>query len=332
MKKVKVSAPGKLMLFGEHAVIYDRPCIVTAVNHRISTEVEILDKEKIIINAPEVKINNYQKEISDLSSDSDLSKGVRFVETAIRNFFNKYKVSSGLKIQTKSEFSSQFGFGSSSAVTVGTLKALSILLDIRMSKRDLFDLAYKTVLDVQGVGSGFDIAAGIWGGTLYFVTGGKEITPLKSKELPLVVGYTGIKAETAPLVRQVAQLRESNPESINEIFDLIEKITNNAVDLFKKDKLDFGKLGELMNINQGLLDSLGVNTIELSRLIYAARNSGAFGAKLSGAGGGDCMIALALGKQKDEVERSIKKSGGKIISIKNNTQGVRKENINESNR
>ncbi len=175
MNQVKVSAPGKLMLFGEHAVIYDRPCIVTAVDHRISTKVKLIDQAKIIINAPEVNVKNYQKDIKDLGKESDMPKGVRFVETAVRNFFNKYQIETGLKIKTRSEFSSKFGFGSSSAVTVGTLKALSILTGVELDNRKLFDLAYKTVLDVQGVGSGFDIAAGIWGGTLYFVTGGKKL-------------------------------------------------------------------------------------------------------------------------------------------------------------
>lgn len=325
VKQIKVSAPGKLMLFWEHAVIYDRPCIVTAVNHRISTEVEILDGKKITINAPEVEINNYQKSIDKLSSDSDLPKGVRFVETAVGNFFNKYKLSSGLKIQTKSEFSSQFGFGSSSAVTVGALKALSILFDIKMSKRDLFDLAYKTVLDVQGVGSGFDIAAGIWGGTLYFVKGGKKIIPLNVKDLPLIVGYTGIKAPTAPLVRQVSKLRDEYPNLVDGIFDIIESITNKSKDVLNKENFDLETLGKLFNLNQGLLDSLGVNTIELSNLIYGAREAGATGAKLSGAGGGDCMIAL--GEKFEKIKKGIRNEGGQIIPVDINAEGVRRESI-----
>lgn len=310
MKQIKVSAPGKLMLFGEHAVIYDHPCIVTAVNHRISTKVKVIDESKIVINAPEVNVTNYKKDIDNLSSTENLPKGVRFLETAIKNFYEKYTIERGLEVETKSEFSSQFGFGSSSAVTVGVLKALAILTERKLSNQDLFDLAYKTVLDVQGVGSGFDIAAGIWGGTLYFVTGGKKIIPLKTKKIPLVVGYTGIKAETAPIVRQVKQLYQNNTPIVNQFFDTITIITNQAKSILNKENPDIAQLGELMNLNQGLLNGLSVNTIELAKLIFAARNAGAKGAKLSGAGGGDCMIALVEEEKNSEVEDEIEEVGG----------------------
>ncbi len=323
MKQIKISAPGKLMLFGEHAVIYDRPCIVTAVNHRISTKVKKIAKPKIIINAPEVNITNYQTDINNLTAPEELPKGVRFLETAIKNFSENYLIKGGLEIETKSEFSSQFGFGSSSAVTVGVLKALAVLTEIKLSNQKLFDLAYKTVLDVQGVGSGFDIAAGIWGGTLYFITGGKKIIPLKTKKVPLVVGYTGIKAETAPLVRQVKHLYQNHSQLVNQFFDIITLITNKARNELNKEKPNITQLGRLMNFNQGLLDGLGVNTLELAKLIFSARNEGAKGAKLSGAGGGDCMIALVDGKKLKKVEEGIKKAGGKIISIKNGAVGVK---------
>lgn len=325
MNQIKVSAPGKLMLFGEHAVIYDRPCIVTAVDHRISTKVKIINKPKLVINAPEVEVINYQKDITNLTSSENMPKGVRFLETAIKNYLENYQIEGGLEIETKSEFSSQFGFGSSSAVTVGVLKALSILTKISLSNQDLFDLAYKTVLDVQGVGSGFDIAAGIWGGTLYFITGGKQISPLKKSTLPLVVGYTGIKAKTPPLVRQVESLHQDCPLIADSFFDIMTLITNQAQKTLNKNKLNFIELGHLMNFNQGLLDGLGVNTIELAKLIFAARNAGAKGAKLSGAGGGDCMIALVEKGKIASVKEGIKKAGGKIIPIKNGASGVKIE-------
>ena len=119
-------------------------------------------------------VKGYSREIDSLGKRADMPKGVRFLETAVKNFFEKYQVKSGLKIKTKSEFSSKFGFGSSSAVTVAALKGLSVLFKVKLSKKELFNLAYKTVLDVQGVGSGFDLAAAIWGGTIFFVTGGKK--------------------------------------------------------------------------------------------------------------------------------------------------------------
>lgn len=323
MKKIiKVSAPGKLMLFGEHAVVYNRPCIVTAVDQRMGVSMELLSGEKIEINAPDVGVRNYVGDIPDLRK-TNLPKGVRFVGTAINNFFKSYDVTSSLRVETKSDFSSDFGFGSSSAVTVGVIKALSELFGKRLTNEQIFRLSYKTVLDVQGVGSGFDLAAAIWGGTIYFVTGGKKIIPLKIKKLPLVVGYTRIKADTPTLVRQVAELYKDHKKLVDIIFDAITSLTKEAREALKKS--DIKRLGELMNINQGLLDALGVNSKELSRLIFAAREDGAYGAKLSGAGGGDCMIAFVSDRKRQSVEKEIKEKGGRLIHAKTGAQGVRIE-------
>jgi len=323
LRKIEVSAPGKLMLFGEHAVVYGRPCIVTAVDQRMKVKIEIKPGKKIKIEAPDVGIKGYSKRIDSLGKERNMPKGVRFLEMAVKNFFGKYQVKSGLKIKTKSEFSSKFGFGSSSAVTVASLKGLAILFQKRLDKRGLFDLAYKTVFDVQGVGSGFDLAAAIWGGTIFFVTGGKKIVPLKVKKLPLVIGYTGIKADTPTLVRQVARFRQRHPRLVNGIFDDISFLTQEA----KKDLIrgNLRRVGELMNLNQGFLDALGVNTERLSNLIFAARNTGAYGAKLSGAGGGDCMIVLVAKNKRLEIEKAIKKERGEVINVDTRAEGVRIE-------
>ena len=304
IKKIKASAPGKLMLFGEHAVIYNRPCLVTAVNKRISVEVSENNKNEIFVNAPDVGISKYRCQLCNLGKRKKMPKGLRFVEQGLINFYKEYGIKKAVKIKTKSEFSSKFGFGSSSAVTVALLMTLAKLWKIRIGKQKLFSLAYKTVLDVQGVGSGFDLATAIWGGTVYFVTGGKVILPIKTKKWPLIIGYTGIKADTPTLVRKVNHLYEKYPKIVNQIFDNMAQITKKAKREAKKQ--NYKILGELMNINQGLLDSLGVGIDRLSRLNSAARNAGAYGAKLSGAGGGDCMIALVRNLANIKLKAKIK--------------------------
>lgn len=319
---VKVSTPGKLMLFGEHAVVYNRPCIVTAVDQRMFVEIKTIREEKLLVNAPDVGVRRYLKRIESLSQ-GEIPKGVRFIETGVRNFFQKHKIKQGIEIKTQAGFSAEFGFGGSSAVTVATLKGLSELFKIKLNNKQLFDLAYKTVLDIQGVGSGFDLAAAIWGGVIYFVTGGKEIVSLKAKNLPLVVGYTGIKADTPTMVKKVAVLRKNYKKLVDSIFDQISLLTNKAKVVLLKG--NFKKAGDLMNLNQGLLNALGVNTKELADLIFAAREAGAWGAKLSGAGGGDCMVALVPGKNRKTVEEAIKKAGGRVLKVKPNAEGVRVE-------
>ncbi|MGD8744201.1 MAG: mevalonate kinase [Candidatus Woesebacteria bacterium] len=320
MKKVEVSAPGKLMLFGEHAVIYDKPCIVTSVDQRLVTTVQVNEGNSVAVSAPDVDVKHYSIKIESLRNFERLPKSIRFIGASIHNFFEKYGVSCGLRVLTKSDFSSEFGFGSSSAVTVGILKALSVIFETELTKKDLFEISYKTVLDVQKVGSGFDIAAAIWGGTLYFVKGGKKIVPLKTEKLPLVVGYTGVKANTAALVKKVEKLKKRNKRLVDGIFDNIVQITEKARKHLKE--ANFIKLGELMDINHGLLASLGVETLELSNLIHASRNAGAYGAKLSGAGGGDCMIAIAPNSRVKDIESAMEKAGGKFMNVSLNTQGV----------
>jgi len=285
-------------------------------------KIRSIKEEKLLLNAPDVGIRSYSKKIKDLTQ-REVPRGARFIERGVKNFFQKYKSRQGVEVETRAGFSSEFGFGSSAAVTVATLAGLAKLFKIRLSRKRLFDLTYKTVLDVQGVGSGFDLAASIWGGTLYFVTGGKKIISLKTKKLPLVVGYTGIKADTPTMVKKVAILRKNNKKLVDSIFDQAGFLTNEAKTALLRG--NFKKTGELMNLNQGLLDALGVNTKELANLIFSARKAGAWGAKLSGAGGGDCMVSLSSKSKREKVEKAITSVGGKVIKIKPNAEGVRVE-------
>jgi mevalonate kinase len=322
MKKsfVTVSAPGKLMLLGEHAVVYGKPCLVTAVDHRIRVRIEKNNRNFVRIDSPEVNVKNYNIEVSELGK-VEYPKNIIFVLRAIELFFKKYRLSSGLSIKIRSEFSSLFGFGSSSAVTVCTIKALSVLFDVEVDNKSLFDMAYKTVLQIQGVGSGFDLAAAVWGGTLYFVAGGKKIIPVKVGKLPLVVGYTGTKADTATLVKQVAEFRNNNKKEVGKIFNLISQFVEKGTNLLKTS--DFEQFGRLMTENQKLLVKLGVSTKKLDALILTANKAGAYGAKLSGAGGGDCMIALVNKKCKKKVENAITKAGGTVLRVKTGAEGVK---------
>lgn len=328
--KITVSAPGKLMLLGEHAVVYDHPCLVTAVDQRMKATVTLLDSFDLEIEAPDVKVVGYKKPMVELSM-GDIPKGAQFVEIAVRNLLEsdsgKTRIMNGeihgIRIETSSEFSSLFGFGSSSASTVCVIKALSELLDLRLNNKAIFQLAYQTVLDIQGKGSGFDVAAAIYGGTLYFVTGGKVIEPLDMKSLPILVGYSGIKADTVILINQVAKKAKKYPDVVEGIYGIIEQLVERAkVAILEK---DWQTAGELMNLNQGLLESLGVSTDKLSQMIYGVREGGAFGAKLSGAGGGDCIVAFSPEDKREEIKKNIEKAGGQVLDIDSNVEGVRVE-------
>jgi len=324
---IKVSAPGKLMLFGEHAVVYERPCLVAAVNQRLFVEAEKNSENKILIDAPEMKISGFVVSLTDL--DQEQPKEVRFVLEAVKNFFDKYKIQSGLKIKTKSQFSAKYGFGSSSAVTVCTIKALAELFGIKMEKKEVFDLAYQTVLDIQGMGSGFDIGAAIYGGVIYFLTGGKIIEPLNVKDIPLMVGYTGVKASTSEIVKQVKSEMEKDPEYYENFYNQIAQIVEKAK--IEMENSNWQEVGRLMNKNQEILRKFkspsveyGVSSEVIEKLIEACQKAGAFGAKLSGAGVGDCIITL--GEDKEKVEKAINQAGGIPVSVNVDYQGLKIEN------
>jgi len=321
-KKITVSSPGKLMLFGEHAVVHNHPCIVTAVDQRMMATVELAENGIFELNAKDVQVVDYKKSIKDLRV-GDIPKGAKFVEIAVKNFLEKYPLINGIKITTKSGFSNKFGFGSSSASTVCIVKALLELTGKKLDNKEIFDLSYKTVLEIQGKASGFDIAASIYGGTIFFHTAGKIIEPLIVKDLPLVVGYTGIKADTVTLVNMVLEKKKKNPLLIENIFNKIEDIVGQAKKALVQS--DWKTLGKLMDSNEILLEKLGVGTGKLCNMIKSAIRAGAYGAKLSGAGGGDCMIALVSKENRQNVEKAIEKAGGEVIKINTNAEGAKVE-------
>lgn len=322
MNSVTASAPGKLMLFGDHAVIYGHPCIVTAVDQRLRVEVQRAAEPQLHLSAPDMGLSDYRKEISKLGQ-GEVPKSVAFIEQCYRRFLEHYPQSGGINVRTKSEFSSQFGFGSSSAVTVAFARAVAGVFDVTLTNKELFDFCYKAVLDVQGVGSGFDIASAIWGGTIYYVTPAKVVETLDCHAMPLIVGYTGIKADTPTLVRMVQSQYAEEKQAIGAVLSQMGRIVEQARKACRDQ--DWKQVGKLMNANQELLAFLKVSSVQLDRQIESACATGAYGAKLSGAGGGDCMIALADSAHRDSVRDAITRVGGTVMDVRIHAEGVRLE-------
>lgn len=323
---ITTSAPGKLLVMGDHAVVYGYPCIVTAINERMYATVSIVDSTTLSIDAPDVGVSGYLKSLSDLGDGTE-PKGVRFIEFAVKNFIAKYAVSDGISIVTRSEFSSTLGFGSSSACIVSVLYALFCLYE-RTDNKALFELAYKTVHDVQGAGSGFDVASAMFGGTLYYSKLGQIIEPV-GLQIPLIVGYSGTKADTTEMIQSVAKKQKENSQKVERIFSAIGTLVDDAK--IKIEEGEWDRVGTLMKFNQEYLRDLGVSTEKLETLIKAVSESGAYGSKLSGAGGGDCMIALVSEGSRDAVIASIKSAGGVVIPVVTGEEGMRIETTDNQN-
>ncbi len=300
---VHTSAPGKLILFGEHSSRHGKPCIIIAIDQRMHVYLTPREDVRIVLNSPD-----QSKEGVEYPTEL---KEFEYVSKSIANFLQETGSTGGFELTTKSEF--KMGSGSSAAVLVATLGALNEHFKTGLDKAALFKLAFKTLWDVQGHGSGQDVATSTYGGLVYYIMGNtpEQIT---DKQLPLVVGNTGIKVPSKPIVKAVTEKEQKYPEVFDKIINGMSDVAIRARKAIEE--WDLETIGELMNINQGFLSAEGVSSDILEKLIFAARNSGALGAKLSGAGIGDNMITLAKPGDEQKVAKAIAEAGGKSYVLK----------------
>lgn len=300
-----VSAPGKLMLMGEHAVLYGQPCIVTAIQKRLTVVVEETG-QGVQIDAPH-------------------AKDTTFVQAAISRATAQWNLTyAGVRVATSSDFSGAYGFGSSAAVTAGVITAMAGEFGKTPTHEEIFNMGLEVVKEVQGAGSGFDIASAVWGGTLVFAKEGAIVEDLPDfRDCVLVVGYTGTKADTKKLIEEVAKKHQTDAKKVDRIFSAIGELVMQGKEAFVRG--DWKRLGVYMNFNQEYLRDLGVSTQKLEDLISAAKKSGAWGAKLSGAGGGDCMIAIASQEKKDAVRQALQQAGAEVVDVAPHDEGIRVE-------
>lgn len=322
MTSMTASAPGKLMLLGEHAVVYGHPCLVTAVDQRMRATVKRREDPIFALSAPDVKIDSYEKSLDALLT-GDTPKGARFIEQALVFYREVHPFAGGLHVTTSSDFSPLFGFGSSSASTVAFLKAIDGLMKTNLDERAIFELAYKTVLAVQGKGSGFDVASASWGGTMHYARGGEIAEPLPDHPFTLIIGYTGVKADTVSIVTRVAAEATKDQARVDGLYRQMGTLVDKAYDAFCAQ--DWSLFGRLMDEDQVLLSKLGVSSDILNRLISAAKSAGALGVKLSGAGVGDCMIALGTPATEKLIAAAITSAGGTVIPARVHAEKARVE-------
>lgn len=289
-EKIIVKTPGKLMILGEHAVVYGYSCIVAPVEKYV----------KVIVNASEE---------NSLSTPGVIDQS--WVKMIIDDISKRYNYKNNFTVTIDSELTG-IGLGSSSAVTVGLVKALLNLLNIKIDNNDLLGICLAYVRKRQPRASGFDVAASIYNQVILFSGRDKKVKILTPDPLPLIIGFTGSKANTPEMVDRVREFKTRNPVIVDKIFESIEELVNDGEIAIREKK--WLKLGELMNKNHSLLVKLNVSTPVIEKLVNAARQAGAYGAKLSGAGGGDCIIALVPVDKKAQVSQAIEKKGGVIIN------------------
>jgi mevalonate kinase len=223
-------------------------------------------------------------------------------------------------VYVNSQLPSSSGLGSSAAVTVATLSAINDEFGKKYKPEEIADMAFAIEKKVQkGRASPTDTTVSTFGG-LVLITGTAR-RRLAPYHFHLVIGNSMVQHNTAKMVELVAGLKSANPEVCNPVLDAIGAVSLSAM----HHMTDAQRLGELMNMNHALLEVLGVGHPQLSRLVLAARTAGAYGAKLTGAGGGGCMIAICPKHLKSRVAGAIESCEARAFSTSIDTEGVRKE-------
>ena len=278
----KATAPGSLMLLGEYAVLHGKHALVCAVDKRMTVTLTPRADTQVTISS--ATLGSFTTDITRLA----VTPPFQFILATLKKF--QKQLPGGCDLVITSEFSDKIGFGSSAAVTVATLAAVLMWLQQSLSPDEMVREARKIIRQVQGLGSGADAAACVLGGIVAY-----KMQPLRAEKLPhqhaLTAVYAGYKTPTVVAVQQVKALFEKHPAVYRQLFQAIDACVVQGIQSVRDQ--NWAELGNIMNIQQGLMESLGVNTPLLSELIQALRNEKTtLGAKISGSGLGDCVVGL----------------------------------------
>jgi len=300
------SAPGKIILFGEHAVVYGRPALAVPIT-QVHADVEVLDSDSagIWIQAPDI---NLHAELNTLPSDHPIA-------SVIHNLFFLSRVSPfpSLNIKITSTIPVASGLGSGAAVTVALARALSTHINYPMTDEQANAFTYEIEKLHHGTPSGIDNTVVTYAKPVYFIKGQAIETFQAAKPFTIVIGDTGISAPTKESVGDVRKLWEADKAKWENVFDEIADISFSARRVIEEGWTKM--LGALMDENHALLQSMTVSSPELDKLVSAARKAGALGAKLSGGGRGGNMIALVEPDQGEAVAASLMEAGAKHTII-----------------
>lgn len=295
------------MLLGEYAVLHGHVALVCAIDKRMS--VALAPRVDNVLRIVSDRYGIYETTVTQLAPVAPFE----FVLETVRQVIEH--VPSGCDIMIDSSFSDQVGFGSSAALVAALLTALNQWLQLDLSPIELVRYGREVVQRVQqGLGSGADIAASIYGGIVAY-----QMAPLSVQSLPytypLVAYYAGFKTKTAIAIQQVSHAFKQYPALFDGLMRAIGECALAGIDCVKQN--DFRALGKLFSIQQGLMEALGVSMPVLQQLVAELQHQPSMlGAKISGAGLGDCVIGLGnleagsirhiMGTNDIPVEMSIK--------------------------
>ena len=306
----KGSGFGKVILFGEHFVVHGVPGIVSAIDSATDAEVRKTAKGITIVDERKgAKGYVGEKKAQQLESIDRMLKAMG-IEPKTAAF----------SIWLGGNLPGFSGLGASAASSVAIARAIAEEFGKKLSDERINEVAYEAEKAYAGTPSGIDNTAATFGGLLWFkrnMSGGPNTIEKLNirKPVEIIIGSTGIVANTKAMVEGVAERKQKHPEKYDALFkqaEVLAFIARKALLAF-----DLKKVGELMDENHRLLQEIEVSCKELDHLVNLARKHGALGAKLTGGGGGGCMVALTPTKKLQEtVAKAIEKKGFEVLRTK----------------
>lgn len=304
----KGSGFGKVILFNEHFTVYNIPSIVSAVDRATTATVEPFKGTGWVIDDQRKATPGYKEEKLEQQKDSiERILEVAGIDTT-RN---------PIKITLKGDLVAASGIGASAASCTAIARALSDEFNLGLSDDRINELAYDGEKGYHGTPSGIDNTAATYGGLIWFVRGTPNVIERMKLERPIeiVVGNTGLVANTKAAVAGVRERKEKYPEKYGKIFKEADDLAHEARKALES--YDLKAVGKLMNENHKLLQEIEVSCKELDFLVDLAREQGALGAKMTGGGLGGNMVALTPGKDlQEKVARAMEKKGFEVLRTK----------------
>ena len=307
---------GKAILFGEHFVVHGVPGIVSAIDLTTNAEVKRIG-EGITVEDERKAAKGYTRKKRTQQKESI----ERMLETMGIDLHKR-----SFEIWLGGNLPGFSGIGASAASSVAIARAIAEELEMKLSDERINEIAYEAEKAYAGTPSGIDNTAATYGGLIWFsrnLSGGSNIIERLSIEAPvkIVIGNTGVVANTKEMVAGVAERKKGNPEKYDSLFSQAERLAFEARKALED--FDLRTVGKLMDKNHGLLQEIEVSCEELDYLVDLAREEGAFGAKLTGGGGGGCMVALTPGKEVQEtVAAAMEEEGFKVLRTKIGIQKI----------
>ncbi len=303
MPGTTATAPGKIILFGEHAVVYGQPAIAAPVR-----QVGIQATVTPALRAPKGSVQ-IQAPIVGLDAELNSLPEGHPVAEVLRLLFARTKVVRvpAFNLRISGNIPVAAGLGSGAAVSVAILRAVSAFLGRPLEDAAVNDLAFEIEKIYHGTPSGVDNTVITYARPVYYVKG-KPLELLRvGKPFEIVIGDTGIASPTSQTVGNVRKHWLAQPEKFESLFANVGALVQAARQAIEEGKPE--KLGELMNNNHQYLCAMGVSAPALDKLVTAARSAGAAGAKLSGGGGGGNMIALVQTGTASAIQAALEAAG-----------------------